>query len=370
VPDRHVLFVRTDACTLDPRVRKEAETLTAAGYSVDVFGWDRRGEFPRRELIAGVQYSRSRIPAPYGSRTLALMMPLFWIRGVVEILRIRPEVIHACDFDALVPALAARIVVRSKIVYDIFDTYAQKIGGVPAAVRRWLDRVDRLLMRHADVVLVADAERARQLEGVKVRALEVIMNVPPDMGEPAILPATQTLRLCYAGSIHEQRGLYLIAESTMGLEGVETTFAGWIPRAVDREFLRRQSHLRFLGRLEYHDSLELIRQSNVVLALYDPAWPINVMASSNKVFEAMAAGRPVITNEETTMARIVREEDCGCLVPYGDPRALQKAIRALQVDPGLRDRLGANGFLAFRKKYNWGIMNVRLLELYGRLIAQ
>lgn len=368
--DRRVLFVRTDACTLDPRVRKEAESLAATGYAVEVFGWDRRGEFPRNEQIAGVQYRRSRIRAPYGSRALALMMPLFWMRCTVEILRRKPGVIHACDLDALVPALTAGIVVRSRIVYDIFDTYAQKIGGVPTIVRTWLDRLDRRLMRRADVVLVADAERARQLDGVKLRAVEVIMNVPPDMGEPTVLQASRILRLCYAGSIHEQRGLHLIAEATRGLADVETTFAGWVPRTVDREFLRTQDHLRFLGKLDYPDSLRLIRESNAVLALYDPSWPINVMASSNKVYEAMAAGRPVITNEETAMSRVVREEQCGCLVPYGDPEALRRAIRTLQDDPDLRNRLGTNGYRAFREKYNWDIMHMRLVRLYGRLVAE
>jgi glycosyltransferase involved in cell wall biosynthesis len=177
------------------------------------------------------------------------------------------------------------------------------------------------------------------------------------------------MKLCYAGSIHEQRGLYRIAEATAGLTEVETTFAGWIPRAVDGDFLRMQGHIHYLGRLEYGESLALIRRSHAVLALYDPSWPINTMASSNKVFEAMAAGRPVITNEETTMARIVREEQCGCLVPYGDPVALRRVIRELLEDPDLRNRLGGNGLRAFRQKYHWGIMDERLRSLYRRLFA-
>jgi glycosyltransferase involved in cell wall biosynthesis len=93
------------------------------------------------------------------------------------------------------------------------------------------------------------------------------------------------------------------------------------------------------------------------------------MASSNKVFEAMAAGRPVITNEETTMARIVRDTMCGLLVPYGDAAALRAAIETLRADRTLRDRMGASGYRVFRERYHWGIMETRLKELYGRLLA-
>jgi glycosyltransferase involved in cell wall biosynthesis len=139
---------------------------------------------------------------------------------------------------------------------------------------------------------------------------------------------------------------------------------------MDREFLEAQQHLRFLGKLDYADSLALIRGSHAVLALYDPRWPINRMASSNKVFEAMAAGRPVITNEETTMARIVRDEHCGCLVPYGDLAALRRSIESLRDTPAHRETLGMNGYQAFRERYHWGIMETRLKDLYGMLLAQ
>lgn len=364
-----ILFVRTDACTFDPRVRKEAGSLAAAGYRVEVFGWDRRGEFPRREEIDGAQYLRSRIRAPYGSPALALLLPLFWLRTAAHIVKTRPAVVHACDFDALLPALFSRPFTRCRIVYDIFDTYAQKVGGLPDGLRRLVDKIDRALMKRVDAVLVADDHRAQQISGVQVRRLEVIMNVPPKGEAPSRPHEGGALRLCYAGSIHEQRGLHLIAGAIHGMAQVETTFAGWIPRPADGDFLRAQSHIRYLGKLDYGDALALIRESDVVLALYDPRWPINRMASSNKVFEAMAAGRPVITNEETTMAQIVREEQCGCLVPYGDESALRGAIEDLRSDPALRGRMGTNGYRAFRERYHWGIMEARLKELYGRVLA-
>ena len=82
----------------------------------------------------------------------------------------------------------------------------------------------------------------------------------------------------------------------------------------------------------------------------------------------MSVGRPVITNIETTMAPLVKAEQCGCLVPYGDVRALRDVIVALRDNPTLCAELGKNGYRAYNTKYNWGIMEQRLTRLYADLL--
>jgi glycosyltransferase involved in cell wall biosynthesis len=254
-------------------------------------------------------------------------------------------------------------------VYDIFDSFADKVGGLPPWLRRAIRWADHSLMKYAEAVVVTDDRRKALLDGVRVRELAVIMNVPPLPPEPAPLDKASPLRVCYAGVIHEHRGLSLIAEATRGLDGVETVFAGWVPRPSDRDLLERQAHIRFLGKIAYEESLRLLGASDVILALYDPSVPINVMASSNKIYEAMSVARPVITNEETAMAGIVTEERCGCLVPYGDAAALRAAIVRLRDDRAAGEQLGRNGHSAFASKYNWAIMEERLLRLYRSVLT-
>ncbi len=83
----------------------------------------------------------------------------------------------------------------------------------------------------------------------------------------------------------------------------------------------------------------------------------------------MAAGKPVITTLHTTMALVVKEENCGCLVPFGDVNALRKCITALRDDPAYRSKLGMNGREAFETKYNWELMEAILENLYGDLLG-
>jgi glycosyltransferase involved in cell wall biosynthesis len=349
---------------LEPRILKESATLARAGYRVEVLGWDRRRTYPAKETVDGVVFVRSRIPAPYGSKALALILPAFWIRAVAEALRTRPSVVHACDLDGYIPALVAGLLSGAKVVYDIFDIFAEKVTGLPPWLRKAINRLDRSLMPLADAVIVTDSTRRRLIEDVLLRRLEVVMNVPPQVPGVPFKSATGAMKVCFTGNLHEHRGLMFMAEALRGLEGVDAVFAGWATRKRDEEFLRSQSHIRYVGKLPYAESLALAARSDVSLAFYDPRLPINALASSNKVFEAMAVHRPVITNIETTMAPIVQAEDCGLLVRYGDTAALRAALVRLRDDRALRSRLGENGHAAFCREYNWEAMEARLLQLY------
>jgi len=59
----------------------------------------------------------------------------------------------------------------------------------------------------------------------------------------------------------------------------------------------------------------------------------------------MATARPVVVsvNPESDAGALVRQADCGLLVPAGDAEALAAAIRSLAADPARARAIGANG---------------------------
>jgi glycosyltransferase involved in cell wall biosynthesis len=64
---------------------------------------------------------------------------------------------------------------------------------------------------------------------------------------------------------------------------------------------------------------------------------------------------------------VIASGECGLVVPYGNPAALQAALERLQSDPGLRQRLGSNARRVYEQRYSWEIMRQRLLGLYASL---
>ena len=86
----------------------------------------------------------------------------------------------------------------------------------------------------------------------------------------------------------------------------------------------------------------------------------------NKLFEAMMFGVPVITN---VAQEIVNETDCGIIVDYDNTEQIKEAIITLRDKPEIRKRLGTNGRKAFLEKYNWGLMEKKLYNIYENLLS-
>jgi glycosyltransferase involved in cell wall biosynthesis len=61
----------------------------------------------------------------------------------------------------------------------------------------------------------------------------------------------------------------------------------------------------------------------------------------NKVWQAMAGARPVITADTPAAREVLRDGVEALLVPPGDAGALARALRRLAADAGLRARMGA-----------------------------
>ena len=61
----------------------------------------------------------------------------------------------------------------------------------------------------------------------------------------------------------------------------------------------------------------------------------------NKVFDYMAAGRPVLLAIDGVIRQVVEQAGAGVFVPPGDPSALAAAVRCLAADPPAAQADGA-----------------------------
>lgn len=85
--------------------------------------------------------------------------------------------------------------------------------------------------------------------------------------------------------------------------------------------------------------------------------------SPNKLFDYMAAGRPVLF-AAAAANQPVEEADCGCTVAPEDPVALAAAIRWLAArSPAARARLGANARAYVERHHSYGRLADELAEI-------
>jgi glycosyltransferase involved in cell wall biosynthesis len=85
------------------------------------------------------------------------------------------------------------------------------------------------------------------------------------------------------------------------------------------------------------------------------------------VLEAMAAGKPVIASDVSSLAAVLDGGSCGLLVAPGDIEALAAAMLALADDPRRAERLGTDALARARERYSVERMAREYAALYEGL---
>jgi glycosyltransferase involved in cell wall biosynthesis len=209
-----------------------------------------------------------------------------------------------------------------------------------AAVRakeKALERVVRLVARSADgIVAVSEpiADEVRRFE--PAGQVRVIPN-GCDFDDFAGLEYhdSKRFRITHTGSFFGQRDPrpFLTALAESGLDDVVARFAGDF-RAADREWVEELDlgdRLELLSYVPHHEALELQRDSEANLLLLPEAAGRGRVVPSGKIFEYLAAERPILAAvpPDGAAADLVRETGSGIVVAPDDVKGLREALLGL-----------------------------------------
>jgi glycosyltransferase involved in cell wall biosynthesis len=371
--DRKIsILIKTNLIDRDPRLAKGIDALKRGGYAVTLLCWDRDCQASgAQKWGAEDNYSeiRLRLKAPYGIKILPLL-PIWWCFEFFWLMVERWDIVHAINFDSIIPAVIAAKLKRRPIIYEIFDVYADMIV-LPRLLRRIGVYIDKIFMRPVNAVIIANEAHPKELSGIPNRNVVGVYNSPPDFLKRLDSRGSDTFTLFFAGVLQRSRcaNLDKVFEAIRDINGARLIIAGygdqvkeieeWVSEAADK--------VKFIGKVSYTEVLEKTTRADLLFALYKPVVPTIRYAGGNKLFEAMMAGKPILVSKGTVMADIVKKENCGLVVDCGDVDEIRQAIIRLKESPELCRQLGANGRKAYEQKYNWGIMEQRLLTLYRKI---
>jgi glycosyltransferase involved in cell wall biosynthesis len=369
-----VVITRSNPIAPDPRVEREAAMLASAGYAVSALAWDRSDALPEDETSDGLHIHRVRIKGEYGSGLRNLGPLTKWQAGLYSELFRRAQdydIIHACDFDTVIPALCMKKLNGKKVVYDIFDFYADSVRGAPDWVKECIRWVDHHVIDAVDGLVIPDEVRASQLGERHSLRRAVVYNTPPDSAAglaPSYHPVPGRLRLAFVGVLQVERGLLDVIDVVAGHPEYSLDLAGF---GGDEQAIVSHAaavpNVTFLGRVDYANALKISAAADVLFALYDPRVPNHRYSSPNKLYEAMMLGKPFLAARGTSIDSIVEEFSMGLVVEYGDKDALERALDTLLHDADLRTKLGANARKAYEQRYSFDSSRSNLLGLYQSL---
>lgn len=380
-PKPRVTMLVRNAFTHDSRVEKEARSLTRAGYPVVVVA-EGRPHLPDREqrdgyAVVRIHRGRARLP---GHR-----LRQYRSRLVDALEATRPDILHAHDSDALDPV--ARVAARRGIpfVYDAHELWlGQENRGRArlyyALFRVWYWWVQRRLVRRAAAAVTVSQPIAEELERTYGRPFGLVPNYP-DVAEDVVRRNVRDLLdepipdgapiILYLGNIQVGRGLEELVTALRDVPGAYIVFLGAKETPAEllalAERLGVRDRLRVLPPVPSDEVVGYAMSGTLGVALATPISRNNRYSLSNKLFQYMAAGIPVVANNFPHIRGIVEGSKAGLCVDPDSPAEIAGAIRRLLDDPVEAEAMGANGAHAVRDRYNWDRAADVLLAAYARL---
>jgi len=177
------------------------------------------------------------------------------------------------------------------------------------------------------------------------------------------------LRLLYAGTWLDQRGIFYIRDAlrnlTARLPGLTMTFAGCgVPPEEIQRFFGADLASRIIVRpvVAAEHMRELYSEHDIFL------FPSLMEGLPSVLLEAMATGMPVLTTETCGMPDVVENDYNGLLVAPADAKAIEDGIFRLAASVELRKKLG-EAARETMKRYTWERAARQLEELYRRILA-
>lgn len=300
----------------------------------------------------------------------------------------------------LLVAAAGYLVARSRglpFVFEVRDLWPQSLEAVGAAGKhsclyRGLDRLAHFLYSHADrIVLDGEAKRSRLVDaGVPVEKTAVVRNGPNadfcfEPASPAERNARRRVRkrlglgrqflVAYFGTLGLAHGLETVLHAADRLRGFRDIVFLLVGEGAERDRLHKQArqlrlnNVLFLGK-QPHDKMPGFLAAADVCLVPLRNREVFKTAIPSKLFEAMAAGKPVILGVEGEARDILTAAEAGIPVRPEDPARLAEAILRIYGNANLARGLGANGRRAFLAKYSRHRQASAYLELLGALNAR
>jgi glycosyltransferase involved in cell wall biosynthesis len=226
--------------------------------------------------------------------------------------------------------------------------------------------IAQLVARRADAIVAAAESIAQEARGLSPKGRVVTIANGSDFDDFAGLEYTpgDRFRITHTGSFFGKRDPkpFLQALADSGLDDVVARFVGDF-RSSDREFaesLGLGDRLELLAYVPRRRSLELQRDSEALLLLIPDAGGRGKGVLSGKVFEYLAAERPILAAvpPDGAAAKLIEEIGAGVVVPADDVEALRAALVDLHgrwkagelgwtlLPPDVRDRLSRRARVA------------------------
>lgn len=342
------------------RVAKFIKYFSIKKYNLSIWSWRRRRDIlscdPRESYIL--------TGGGYGGWGLIFYYPIWVLIIFFRTLFVgnsRENMFFVIDFDSALPVWLASLINKNiAYCYDIHDDFELRYN-FPRFVSFLVREVDYLIKNRARLIIHVDESRIRPRD----KNFIVIRNAPPDY-KGVRFPKSDKKTFAVTGLIAKTRGIDSILQFAIDNPHCNFLCAGELLDDSARYF-STLSNVNYLGVLNQEVLFNKIESVDFIFSLYDPALEINRVAASNKLYDAIMLGIPVVVNNGLVVSDWVREGDFGVVVNFHYDHSWDRLLCGSEYI----SVMGQNGRRIYLERFSYhSNFTSKLDNLFGRGDAQ
>lgn len=358
----------------DPRVIKQIDEYVKADFDVYVIGEeDNRYNATEIERIpASVRIVKIKDKYKrFQNKINTVLKEISVCRSLAkEIAACKPDIIHANDLDALLAAYIATRSWKCKIVFDTHEVYTDNFGMASAVLKKlFWSFVESWIIKRVDLV-VCVSNAAADYFAAKYNIPKPL--VVTNCAKRQRLHEHEKVKSSYFevlnhGQFYEGRGYDIMVEAAAISRNTQIKY-------VLRGFGRMEPELRsfvdekgltnvtFAPPVKTTELIPAARTSHVGLAI---TVPINLnfkLSVSNKIFEYVSAGLPVIMSDIPEHRYLNDKYNFGIILKENTAECLRDAVMTMYENEELYREYSANA-KRLSEELNWETEFAKLLAI-------
>jgi len=377
---KRVLMLLTNAFDPDPRVHLEARSLVENGHSVTILCWDRDYKLPPCEVIDGIKVERIYVKSTHGRGiTQAFFLLLFWLKAYFQANSRKFDVVHCHDFDTLPLGYLLAKPKNAKLVYDAHESYVDMLENLPHFYKKVIYAAENFLLGRVDLLITVGEILRKALEerGAKHTCVVGNWKDPEKFKFPEeVLQAEKRnlkvlngqLVISFISNLGKERQLPQLIKAVGNNPQFFLIIGGdGLHKDIAAEAAQHYSNIAYLGRVPPSKVPLYTAISDMVFYGFDSKNPNSKYSAPNKLFEALAAGKAVLTGDFGEIGQIVKSEKCGFIIRSFFETEIRNTLSEISLET--LNLFQESALKACLKVYNSNNCSSILLDHYSSLIG-
>lgn len=377
---KKIFYIWKSAYPWDVRIEKICSALVEFGFETYIIClWD--GEEKQEENINGInilrvgfnQNKRNYLPIPFNPN---------WKKSIEQYIKsIKPDLI--INREIILADISGKLAKKYEIpiIMDMAENY-------PAAMKLWKKYSDslvkKLIYHQIDMPKWLEKKSLEMMDGVIVvcdengerirneynydNYIETIYNTPSlnFFNFKKFEQERDYITISYHGYINTERNLDKVL--SVGSKFNNLKFDIWGDGVLLEELkskFAKFDNITFYGAYKLENLNNIIQSTDIGILPYSLNDHIH-NTLSNKMFDYMACGIPVLTSQAKSMVNFIDKYDIGYYFDFEDENNIEKTFSKLNsLDWAAKAK---NGLKAFQSEFNWENDKTKLREFLERFI--